>query len=215
MEGKSLEEPEIIVIDEYFTIKSTSNNILNEDLAKSGATSEQVCGRIKEIIEDSDSPSIKPYYSYNAFDRACKNISSGDLPQNEIDEEDFVGVPYSYLGLIHTMYEQQRKGVGTALLQLQDYFFAKYCDENKNVHYKEHNKQPMIRGLFYPSEEINRNAAADFYLKNGYSFIKSSHDLFKTIDVKQTLASADKKIMKHLYFKEQEEDIVTYNFGRQ
>ena len=64
MEGKSLEEPEIIVIDEYFTIKSTSNNILNEDLAKSGATSEQVCGRIKEIIEDSDSPSIKPYYSY-------------------------------------------------------------------------------------------------------------------------------------------------------
>ncbi len=157
---------------------------------------------------------FKPHYSYNEFDMACKNIRSGDLPLKEIDEEDFVGVPYSYLGLIHTMYEQQRKGVGTTLLQLQDYFFAKYCDENKYVDYKEHDKQPMIRGLFYPSEEINRNAAADFYFKNGYSFIKSSNDLYKPIDVEQTLASADKKIMKHLYFKEQEEDIFTYHYER-
>jgi hypothetical protein len=64
-DGKTLQEPEIIMVDEFFTlIADVNENTLNENLAKCGATSDAVCGRIREIIEDSDSPSIKPYYTY-------------------------------------------------------------------------------------------------------------------------------------------------------
>ena len=64
-DGKTLQEPEIIMIDEFFTLVADVNgNTLNENLAKCGATSDTVCGRIREIIDNSDSPSIKPYYTY-------------------------------------------------------------------------------------------------------------------------------------------------------
>ena len=64
IDGIEVKEPEIIIISEYFTVKSNNGNILEENLAKSGFTSDQICGRIREIIENSDSPSTKPCYAY-------------------------------------------------------------------------------------------------------------------------------------------------------
>ena len=63
--SEPLSESETIIINEFFTIISTDGNILNTELAKcSGVDSDSVCGRIREIIANSDHPSIRPYYTY-------------------------------------------------------------------------------------------------------------------------------------------------------
>lgn len=145
---------------------------------------------------------FSPRYSFSGIQDKFTNVCSYDYDLKKINELDYVGSPYSYLSLIRVDSEENNKGIGSALLDLQDYFFAKYCDENNHVFYNEVH-QPMIRGLFFPDDIYPRAIVANFYRKNGFEFVKSKEDLFKTIDVKETLENTDSQI-KDLYYKERD-----------
>ena len=113
----------------------------------------------------------------------ARNIDSRGFELRSINEEDYMQVPYSYLGLVEVSDNEQQKGIGSTMLEMQDYLFAKYVDKLYG------DEDSVIRGIFMPFVYENRLLTEKFYRKNGYDFVDSRLDLFKDIKPSEVLSN--------------------------
>ena len=126
-----------------------------------------------------------------------KNDYSRDLELKKINESDYENIPYSYLGMINVAESARQKGIGSAMLQLQDYLLAKYaskvCDENA---------KSAVRGWFVPMLESDRKSTEMFYRKNNVEFVEGYWDLLREFTAKEILADPKYEKFEELKIKE-------------
>ena len=126
-----------------------------------------------------------------------KNDFSYDFDLKKINEKDYENHAYSYLSMVEVLYNERRKGVGSAMIDMMEHLVAKYSLEETSA------QKGVIRGYFLPFVQGQRYSTEKFYRNNGFEFVKNAKiDLFKEIDPKKIIENSNCEIYDNFPIKD-------------